>query len=115
MQLDLGAKQDSDMYAVFESGGKQHRVSQGDVLSLDRLAAEPGDEVTFETVMMVGDGDDMTIGKPFVPNGKVLAQVVRHERAKKIRVVKFKRRKNYLRRAGHRQDATVVKVTSIVK
>lgn len=113
-QLEPSSKQDSLMYAVFESGGKQHRVAQGDIVSLERLTAKPGDEVAFETVMMVGEGDDTTVGKPFVPNGKVLAQVLRHERKKKIRVVKFKRRKNYLRKAGHRQEATVVKVTEIV-
>ena len=101
------------MYAVFESGGKQHRATEGELLSLERLHAEPGEEVTFDTVMLVCDGDNTSVGKPFVPDSKVHAQVVRHERQKKIRVVKFKRRKNYLRRAGHRQNVTVVRVTSI--
>ena len=101
------------MYAVFESGGKQHRASQGDLLSLERLHAEPGDTVSFDTVMLVGDGEQVSIGKPYLTDVRVVAEVLRHDRAKKIQVIKFKRRKNYLRRAGHRQDLTVVKITEI--
>ncbi|MCY3885900.1 MAG: 50S ribosomal protein L21 [Gammaproteobacteria bacterium] len=101
------------MYAVFESGGKQHRAAEGDVLSLELLEAAPGDEVAFENVMLICKEEAVSVGTPFLPNGRVLATVVRHERQKKIRVVKFKRRKNYLRRAGHRQRVTLVKVTSI--
>lgn len=101
------------MYAVFESGGKQHRASQGDFLQLELLKAAPGDEIAFDKVMLVSEGEDISVGSPFLANGRVLATVVRHERQKKIRVIKFKRRKNYLRRAGHRQWVTVVKVTTI--
>lgn len=101
------------MYAVFESGGKQHRASEGDLLSLERLEAAPGEEVAFDNVMLVSEEEALRVGTPFLPNGRVLATVVRHERQKKIRVIKFKRRKNYLRRAGHRQWVTVVKVTAI--
>ncbi|MXW53661.1 MAG: 50S ribosomal protein L21 [Gammaproteobacteria bacterium] len=101
------------MYAVFESGGKQHRASQGDFLSLELLKADPGDEVAFDNVMLVSEGEEVSVGNPFLPKSRVLATVVRHERLKKVRVIKFKRRKNYLRRAGHRQWVTVVQVTSI--
>lgn len=103
------------MYAVFESGGRQHRASQGDTLSLELLQAEPGDEVAFDNVMLVSEGEEISVGAPFLDNTRVLATVVRHERLKKILITKFKRRKNYLRRAGHRQWATVVKVTAIEK
>ena len=102
------------MYAVFESGGQQHRASQGDVVELERIDADPGEKITFDSVMLVSDGENLEIGKPFVPNGKVIAEVLRHERAPKIQVIKFKRRKNYLRRNGHRQHHTVVKVTEIL-
>ena len=101
------------VYAVFENGGKQHRASQGDFLFLELLQADPGEEVTFDNVMLVSEDDELSVGTPFLNNSRVLATVVRHERLKKIRVIKFKRRKNYLRRAGHRQWVTVVKVTAI--
>lgn len=101
------------MYAVFESGGKQHRASQGDFLSLELLNADPGEEVAFDNVMLVSEGEQVSVGDPFLAKSRVLATVVRHERQKKIQVIKFKRRKNYLRRAGHRQWVTVVQVTAI--
>lgn len=101
------------MYAVFESGGKQHRASEGDLLSLELLKADPGEEVAFDNVMLVSEGEQVSVGNPFLAKCRVLAKVVRHERQKKIRVIKFKRRKNYLRRAGHRQWSTVVQVTAI--
>ncbi len=101
------------MFAVFQSGGKQHRVSEGDVVQLEMLTAEPGDEVVFDKVLLVSNGDDVHVGAPYVEAGKVTGEVVRTERDKKIRVIKFKRRKDYMRRQGHRQWFTEVKITAI--
>ena len=101
------------MFAVFKSGGKQHRVSEGDMVKLELLTVEPGDEVIFDKVLLVSNGEDVSVGAPFVETGRVTAEVVRTERAKKIRVLKFKRRKDYMRRQGHRQWFTEVKITAI--
>ncbi|MDE0053056.1 MAG: 50S ribosomal protein L21 [Gammaproteobacteria bacterium] len=101
------------MFAVFESGGKQHRVSEGDVVRLERVSGEPGQSVEFDRVLMVSEGDDVTVGTPYVEGGKVTAEVVDQGRADKVRVIKFKRRKNYLRRAGHRQQYTEIRITGI--
>ena len=102
------------MFAVFLSGGKQHRVNEGDVLSLERLNAKPGDQIVFDKVLLVAEGEEVNVGQPYVEGGKVEAEVLNHERGKKIRVVKFKRRKNYLRRQGHRQWYTQVRITGIL-
>ena len=101
------------MFAVFQSGGKQHRVSEGDVVQLELLNAEPGEEVVFDKVLMVANGDDVNVGEPYVDGSQVKGEVVRIDRGKKIRVIKFKRRKDYLRRQGHRQWFTEVKITGI--
>ena len=102
------------MFAVFLSGGKQHRVNEGDVLKLERLKAEPGDDIEFDKVLLVADGDDVSVGQPYVEGGRIKARVLGHDRGKKIRVIKFKRRKNYLRRHGHRQWYTEVRITGIM-
>ncbi|MEE4382109.1 MAG: 50S ribosomal protein L21 [Pseudomonadales bacterium] len=101
------------MFAVIESGGKQHRVQEGEVLRLEKLEAAAGDAVTFEKVLMVGEGDDVAVGTPFVDGGRVTAEVLGHGKADKITVIKFKRRKNYHRKRGHRQPYTEVRVTGI--
>lgn len=101
------------MFAVFSSGGKQHRVTEGEVVKIEMLKAEPGEEVVFDQVLMVADGDDVSVGAPYVEGGKVTAEVLRHDRHKKIRVLKFKRRKDYLRRQGHRQYFTELKIKAI--
>ena len=101
------------MFAVFESGGKQHRVSEGDLVRLETIGGEPGDDVVFDRVMVVADGAGVAVGMPFLKDGKVQGAVVGQGRGRKIRVVKFKRRKNYLRRAGHRQGYTEVRITAI--
>ena len=101
------------MYAVIKSGGKQHRVEQGEVLDLEKLDAEAGETVNFSEVLMIGEGADLKIGAPFVEGGKVTAEVVEQGRAKKITVIKFHRRKHYRRQAGHRQSYTRVKITEI--
>jgi large subunit ribosomal protein L21 len=101
------------MFAVFSSGGKQHRVTEGEVVRLELIDAEPGQEVVFDKVLMVANGDDVAVGAPYVDGGQVKGEVVSHARAKKIRIIKFRRRKNSMRRQGHRQWYTAVKITSI--
>ena len=101
------------MFAVFSSGGKQHRVTEGEVVKIELLKAEPGEEVIFDQVLMVANGDDVSVGAPYVDGGKVTAEVLRHDRHKKIKVLKFKRRKDFLRKQGHRQYFTELKITAI--
>ena len=101
------------MYAVIATGGKQYRVEEGDCLRVERLDAEEGAEIELDRVLLVGDGDEVTIGRPFVDSGRVAATVKGHGRSKKVMVVKFKRRKNYLRRRGHRQGYTELEIKSI--
>lgn len=101
------------MYAVIESGGKQHRVEEGETLRLEKLEAATGETVEFDRVLMVGAGSDVRIGTPVVEGGKVTAEVVAHGRGEKIRIVKFNRRKHYRNETGHRQWFTEVKITGI--
>jgi large subunit ribosomal protein L21 len=101
------------MYAVIESGGKQHRVEPGECLKLEKLDIAEGKAFDFDKVMMIGDGDDVQIGTPYVEGGKVTAEVVTHGRAKKINIVKFHRRKQYHKQAGHRQWFTEVRIKEI--
>lgn len=101
------------MYAVIKSGGKQHRVQPGEVLQLEKLDVETGITVDFDEVMMIGEGENIQIGAPFVEGGKVSAEVLSHGRAKKVTIVKMRRRKHYRRQAGHRQHYTEVKITDI--
>lgn len=101
------------MFAVIESGGKQQRVEEGEILRLEKLAAGPGETVTFDRVLLIAQGDDIKVGTPFVDGGEVTAEVVGEGRGEKITVIKFKRRKNYHRKQGHRQSYTEVRVTGI--
>ena len=101
------------MFAVFESGGKQHRVHEGDLVKLEKLDLADGETVAFEQVMMIGEGDDVAIGAPYVDGGKITAEVVGQGRHDKITIIKFRRRKNYHRKQGHRQHYTEVRVTGI--
>ena len=101
------------MYAVIESGGKQHRVEEGEVLKLEKLEAATGETIEFDRVLMVGAGSDIKIGAPVVDGSKVTAEVVAHGRHEKIRIVKFNRRKHYRNETGHRQWYTEVKITGI--
>jgi large subunit ribosomal protein L21 len=101
------------MYAVIATGGKQYRVSQDDVLRIELLDAEPGSTVEFGEVLLVGQGADVKLGAPLLKGGKVTATVVRHGQGEKVAIVKFRRRKHYLRQKTHRQKFTEVKVTGI--
>ncbi len=101
------------MYAVIESGGKQHRVTEGEILQLEKLDAGAGDEVTFDQILMVGEGGSVKIGSPYVDGGQVIAEVLRQGRGSKVKVVKFNRRKHFQKTQGHRQSFTEVKITGI--
>ena len=102
-----------DMYAVIKTGGKQYRVTQGDTLRVETLDASEGDAVEFDQILMVGDGEDVKIGTPLVDGGKVTATVKGHGRAKKVEIIKFRRRKHHMKRMGHRQNYTEVEITGI--
>lgn len=101
------------MYAVIKTGGKQYRVAKGDKLKVEKLPVETGGSVDIDDVLMIGDGDNVTIGAPRVDGGKVTATVVSHGRHDKIEIVKFKRRKHHQKRTGHRQDYTEIEITDI--
>ena len=101
------------MYAVFRTGGKQYRASKGDTLRVEKLDAAEGDSVEFDDVLMIGEGANVKVGTPQVSGGKVKAKVLEQGKADKIEVIKFKRRKNYKRNQGHRQEFTLVEITGI--
>jgi large subunit ribosomal protein L21 len=101
------------MHAVIQSGGKQYRVAEGDVVRLEKLNMTEGDTVDFDRVLMVGDGQDTEIGTPLVEGSRVSARIESHGRGKKVEVIKFNRRKKYRRHYGHRQDYTEVRITGI--
>jgi len=101
------------MYAVIESGGKQHRVEEGEVLKLEKLEVATGDKVDFDKVLMVGEGESAKIGTPYVKGSKVTAEVLNHGRGDKNKSIKFTRRKHYRKQQGHRQWFTEVKITGI--
>lgn len=101
------------MYAVIKTGGKQYRVSPGDTLRVESLAAAEGDSVEFDEVLMVGNGDEVTIGTPTVSDAKVSGKVLSHGRAKKVKIIKFRRRKHHMKRMGHRQNYTELEIVSV--
>jgi len=101
------------MYAVFDTGGKQYRVHEGDVLRVEKLDADEGASVSFDKVLLVGEGADAVAGSPYVDGGSVEATVRGHGRAAKITVIKFRRRTKYRRRVGHRQPWTELEITGI--
>jgi len=101
------------MYAVFRSGGKQYRAEKGERLRVEKLDAEEGDEVTFDEVLLLGEGKDLKVGTPLIDGGSVTAKVVEQGKSRKVPVVKFRRRQNYLRQGSHRQFFTEVEITAI--
>ncbi len=101
------------MYAVIKTGGKQYRVAEGDVLRVEKLAAEEGATVEFGEVLLVGEGADVKVGTPLVDGGKVTAMVKGQVRGDKIEIIKFRRRKHHMKRQGHRQNYTEVQITGI--
>ena len=101
------------MYAVFQSGGKQHRVAEGQTVRLEKIEVAPGETVEFDNVLMVSGEESVKIGTPYVEGGKVTAEVVTHGRGEKVKIVKFRRRKHSRKQMGHRQWFTEVKITGI--
>ena len=101
------------MFAVIVTGGKQYKVAEGDTLFVEKLNAEEGSAVAFDQVLMVGEGDSVTVGAPVVDGAKVEAKVVKNGKAKKIYVFKMKRKKNERTKKGHRQPYTKIEITKI--
>lgn len=101
------------MYAVIETGGKQYRVEKGDVLKVEKLETEVGEKVVFDKVFLVADGENVKVGAPYVEGAKVEASVKAHDKSKKIIVYKYKAKKNYRKRQGHRQPYTEIVIESI--
>jgi len=101
------------MYAVFRSGGKQYRAVKGDVLRLEKIEADEGATIKFDEVLLVGEGSDIKVGTPLLSGSTVSGKVLRQGKSKKVPVVKFKRRQNYLRQGSHRQFFTEVEITGI--
>jgi len=108
-------KAKKDEFAVIHTGGKQYKVSEGGVISIEKIKGEykKGDKLSFDKVLLVDDGKDTTIGTPYIKGAKVDAEIVEIGRARKILVVKYKQKSRYLRRNGHRQPFFRVKITSI--
>jgi large subunit ribosomal protein L21 len=102
------------VYAIIQTGGKQYRVSPGDILRVEHLPGDRGDEVILDQVLLVTDGQDLRVGQPLVANAAVKGQIVRQGKGKKVLVFKKKRRKNYRRRQGHRQLFTALHIQEIV-
>jgi large subunit ribosomal protein L21 len=102
------------MYAVIKTGGKQHRVVEGETLKVEKIEVATGDSIQFDEVLLVSSGDDVTIGTPVVTGAAVKAEVISHGRADKVRIIKFRRRKHSMKRQGHRQWFTEIKITEIL-
>jgi large subunit ribosomal protein L21 len=101
------------MYAVIHTGGKQYRVKPGELLKIETLVAEAGQEIAFDKVLLVQTDSGIKVGKPYLEGGKVTATVVQHGRHPKVKILKFRRRKHHMKQAGHRQNFTEVKITGI--
>ncbi len=101
------------MYAVIQTGGKQYKVQPGQTVEVEKLPGELGDKIEFSDVLLVAGDSDIKVGKPLVAGAKVTGEIVEHGRGKKVIVPKMKRRKNYRRRYGHRQDFTAVKISDV--
>lgn len=102
------------MFAVVKTGGKQYRVAKDDVLKVEKLDGEKGEKILLTDVLLISDGDTQTVGSPAIEGAAIEAEVIDQGRAKKIIVFKKKRRQNYRRKAGHRQDITILRVTDII-
>ncbi len=101
------------MYAIFQTGGKQYKASEGDCVRVERLDGQVGDEVRINEVLMVTDGQDHQIGTPLVAHAQVIGQIIEQDKARKIIVFKHKRRKGYRRKTGHRQPYTCLRIDRI--
>ena len=101
------------MYAVIETGGKQYKIQEGEILSVERLGAGEGEKVSFDKVLLVSGEDGIKVGKPYVEGAAVEGEVLFHGKGRKIIVFKYKAKKNYRKKQGHRQPFTRVKITKI--
>lgn len=101
------------MYAVIKTGGKQYRVKPGDFIKLETLPGNVGDTISFTEVLMIADNDNVTIGAPLIANAVVSAEIIEHARHKKIKIIKFRRRKHHMKQMGHRQNYTQVKIMAL--
>lgn len=101
------------MFAVIQTGGKQYKVREGQTLRVESLKAEVGQNITFDQVLLIADGDAVHVGTPYLTGGVVHATVAEHGRGEKIRIIKFRRRKHHMKRQGHRQNFTEVKIGAI--
>lgn len=101
------------MYAIVDSGGKQYKVEEGDILKVEKLSGEVGDKISFDKILMFSDGKEVNIGTPLLEDVMVNGHIVEQGKTKKIIVFKYKRRKRYRRKQGHRQQFTAVKIDSI--
>ena len=101
------------MYAIVATGGKQYKVREGEVLRIEKIPGEVGSPISFDQVLMVGDGDSVSIGRPALDGAAVTARIVEQGKADKLIVFKYKRRKRYRRKQGHRQSFTAVKIDAI--
>ena len=102
------------MYAVLKTGGKQYRVSENDIIIVEKLSGEAGSTIDLDEILMIGEGSNTTVGTPVIDGARVAAEVLEQKRGKKITVFKKKRRKNYRRTIGHRQELTVLRITDIL-
>lgn len=102
------------MYAIIASGGKQHRVTKNQTIKIEKVDAVAGAPVDFDKVLMVSDGDNLRVGSPYLAGAKVTGEIVEHGRGDKVHILKFRRRKHHLKRQGHRQDFTAVKINEII-
>jgi large subunit ribosomal protein L21 len=101
------------MHAVIFTGGKQHKVKEGETLKIEKLDNEINDSIVFDKVLLIDDGSDIKIGAPYLEGAKVLAEIIDQGRDKKVHILKFKRRKHHMKQMGHRQYFTKVKITNI--
>jgi large subunit ribosomal protein L21 len=101
------------MYAVFQSGGKQYKVSAGDEVKVEMLPGEIGEDVVFDKVLLASDGENVQVGSPFLGNARVAGKIARHDKSKKIVVFKYKKRKGYRNTRGHRQPYTLVRIEGV--
>ena len=101
------------MYSIIETGGKQYKVSKGDIIKIEKIQGDVGDQIEITDVLLVCEGDDIKVGNPKLESAKVTGEILEHDKDKKIVVFKHKRRKNYRKKQGHRQEFTNVKITDI--
>jgi len=101
------------MYAVFQSGGKQYKVSAGDEVKVEMLPGEIGEDVVFDKILLASDGENVQVGNPYLGDARVTGKIARHDKSKKIVVFKYKRRKGYRNTRGHRQPYTLVRIEDV--